>query len=242
MQKADLVVVGTGMILVPWISSLLTSLGNTGWSGLAAAKTYIELHPTSNVVVLEAAGTVGGVWAEHRLYPGLKSNNMLGTYEYPDFPMDPSFGVTPGQHIPGTILHKYLTAFAQKFGVLERTKFNSKVESATKQGDQGWLLKVSTNGNDEELLTEQLIVATGLTSDMFTPDFEGAESFDAPIFHSKDFREHADTLETAENVVVFGGTKSAWDAAYAYAIAGVQVDMVIRESGHGPIWMVSISS
>ncbi|OCL02531.1 hypothetical protein AOQ84DRAFT_268633, partial [Glonium stellatum] len=92
MESFDLVVVGAG------------------WYGLAAAKTYVELHPTEDVVVLESASTVGGVWAQHRLYPGLRSNNMLGTYEYPDFPMDSAtFGVQPGEHIPGPVVHQYLT-------------------------------------------------------------------------------------------------------------------------------------
>ena len=164
---------------------------------------------------------------------------MVGTYEYPDYPMDESFGVKAGEHIPGAVLHKYLSSYAQKFGVSERMRLNTKVETAEKK-ENGWLLHTSTEHGSEQYLTEKLIVATGLTSEAFVPTFDGQERFNAPIFHCRDFRDHADTLKTAEDVVVYGGTKSAWDAAHAYASAGVQVDMVIRESGHGPVWMVSI--
>lgn len=98
------------------------------------------------------------------------------------------------------------------------------------------------------------MVATGLSSEEFLPKFDGEETFSAPIFHSKHFPKYADTLDTAKSVTVLGGTKSAWDAVYAYASKGIQVDWVIRgmfgaqcaryfhgsnihiESGHGPIW------
>lgn len=34
-----------------------------GLYGIQAARTYLELHPTDNVVVFEASGDVGGVWS-----------------------------------------------------------------------------------------------------------------------------------------------------------------------------------
>lgn len=188
------------------------------------------------MVVLDAAASIGGVWAEHRLYPGLKSNNMLGTYEYPDFPMDETYGVKPGEHIPGTVLHRYLTNYAKKFGIYSRTHFNTKVDSAEATNEGGWLLKTSSP-ELKSIKTKKLIVATGLTSQPHLPNYPGMDTFKGTLFHIRDFAKHASTLKQAENVVVLGGAKSAWDAAYAYAEAGVQVDMVIRKSGHGPAWM-----
>ncbi|ETI24467.1 hypothetical protein G647_03836 [Cladophialophora carrionii CBS 160.54] len=231
MDRFDLIVVGTG------------------WYGLAAAKTYIELHPSENVAVLEANTSVGGVWAQDRLYPGLKSNNMLGTYEYPDFPMNQdTYGVKPGEHIPGTVLHRYLTDYAEKFGVLERTRFNTRVDSVEPTKDGGWLLKASSPSSvsataassKQEISTfetKKLIVATGLTSQPYIPDLPGMQDFEGPLFHARDFAKKADTIAATKSAVVVGGAKSAWDVAYAYATAGVQVDMVIRESGRGPVWM-----
>ncbi|CAG8958080.1 hypothetical protein HYFRA_00000424 [Hymenoscyphus fraxineus] len=216
-ETADLVVVGAG------------------WAGLVAAKTYLEVHPESQVILLEAESSVGGVWASHRLYPGLRSNNMLGTYEYGDFPMDEAtWGVKPGQHIPGNVIHEYLTAYAKKFGVYERTRFNTTVESVRRGEKGGWLLET----NKQKLIfAKKLVVATGMTSQASMPTFEGQDSFEVPLFHSKDFLQHEGTLKTAKKVTIFGGTKSAWDAVYAYASEGVLVDWVIRESGHGPVWM-----
>ncbi|KAJ9617259.1 hypothetical protein H2200_000980 [Cladophialophora chaetospira] len=209
----------------------------TGWFGLAAAKTYIELHPAHNVVVLEANSTVGGVWAQDRLYPGLKSNNMLGTYEYPDFPMDQAtYGVKPGEHIPGTVLHRYFTDYAHKSGVFSRIQFNTKVDSAEPTEEGGWLLK-TTSSEEKTFTTKKLIVATGLTSQPYITKIPGMQDFQGRLFHARDFAKNGDTLKQAKNAVVVGGAKSAWDVAYAYATSGVQVDMVMRESGHGPVWM-----
>ncbi|KAK2015618.1 FAD/NAD(P)-binding domain-containing protein [Colletotrichum eremochloae] len=211
-----------------------------GWFGLAAAKTHHQLHPQSSLAVFELASSAGGVWAEHRLYPGLKSNNMLGTYEYPDFPMDPeTFGVLPGQHIPGRVLHDYLTKYAKTFGIFDKIRFHHKLLSAEHQPNGGWILTLldGKDGSETRVLAKKLVIATGLTSEPFMPDFDGQGTFGAPLFHGKHFLQHADTLDSAKAVTVFGGTKSAWDLVYAYAIKGIKVHWVIRESGHGPVWM-----
>jgi len=216
----------------------------SGWHGLVTAKTYVEVNPSAKVVVLEAAPTIGGVWAKHRLYPGLKSNNMVGTYEYSDFPMDEStFGVKSGEHIPGQVVHDYLHRYAEKFDIYRRIRFQSNVDTVERKQSGGWILTVtqgSDNAGDDKthILAHKLIVATGLTSEPFLPDIAGSASFDAPLFHCRYLLDHADTLfKTATSVAVFGGTKSAWDAAYAFASAGITVDWIIRESGHGPVWM-----
>ena len=198
-----------------------------GLAGIAAAKTYLEVHPDAKLVVLEAQSSVGGVWAEGRLYPGLKTNNMVGTYEFSDFPMDEkTWGVKPGEHIPGKVVHDYLTKYAEKFGVLPHVRLNSKVASAERGEKGGWLLKISQPHSS--ILAKKLLVATGMTSEAFVPKIQGQESFGAPLFHSKDLSQHASTLDTAKSVTVLGGTKSAWDAVYAYASRGIEVNWVIR--------------
>lgn len=151
--------------------------------------------------------------------------------------MDESYGVKPGQHIPGHVLHTYLKNYAAKFDLVERIRFQTKVETVERREGEGWLLTVSSSGQQGQVLAEKLIIATGLTSEPFVPAFQGDHNFNPPIFHCRDFPSHAKSLKTAESVAVFGGTKSGWDTAYAYARAGVEVNMVIRESGHGPVWM-----
>ncbi|KFY78634.1 hypothetical protein V499_02260 [Pseudogymnoascus sp. VKM F-103] len=225
-EELDLVVIGAGSY------------------GLAAAKTFLEVNPSASIAILDSEETIGGVWAERKLYPGLKTNNMLGTYEFSDLPMDTAtYGIKAGEHISGEVVHRYLKDYARKFGIYSKIRFQTKVLSAEQAGGEGWLLTVTKGFSDKdalktsEVLAKKLIVATGVTSDPFLPRFSGSESFGAPLFHTGDFKEHAGTLESAKTVAVFGGTKSAWDAVYAYATRGVKVEWIIRESGHGPTWM-----
>lgn len=52
-----------------------------GWFGLTAAKAYLQLHPDDKITALESAESCGGTWSKNRLYLGLKSNNIIGSYE-----------------------------------------------------------------------------------------------------------------------------------------------------------------
>ena len=157
---------------------------------------------------------------------------MLGTYEFPDFPMDTeTFGVKQWEHIPGEVVQDYLFKYAEKFGISDKIRYQSSVLTAEHQDgpEGGWVLTVRSKSDESKLVAKKLVVATGLTSDPFLPHFEGQEDFETSrIFHSKDFWYHKDSIDTAKRVTVFGGTKSAWDAVYAYGSKGVKVDWVIR--------------
>ncbi|KAL6405905.1 hypothetical protein AUP68_10789 [Ilyonectria robusta] len=148
-----------------------------GWYGLAAAKQYHCTCPEDSLVVFESEATLGGTWADHRLYPGLKSNNLLGTYEYPDFPMDSAtFNIKPGEHIPGGVINAYLKAYAAKFGINDLIRVKTKVFVAEHQdtAEGGWVLTVAGSKKEEnKVCARRLIIATGLTSDAFLPHFEG---------------------------------------------------------------------
>ncbi|KAH0165362.1 dimethylaniline monooxygenase (N-oxide forming), partial [Aureobasidium melanogenum] len=212
-----------------------------GWYGLAVAATYLQVHPAANILVLEAQATIGGVWSQERQYPDLKSNNMLGTYEYPDFPMDTeTYGVKAGEHIPGHVIHRYLSDYAKKTGVFSRIRFSTKVlEVFETTSGEGWEMKTD-NYDLLELSTIKLVIATGLTSTPFIPTFTGEEVFRqlGLLIHSRDFAQHTDRLfNKTSAVTVIGGSKSAWDVAYACASRNVPVNLVIRSSGQGPTWM-----
>ncbi|KAF9879662.1 flavin-binding monooxygenase-like protein [Colletotrichum karsti] len=209
-----------------------------GWFGLAAAKAYTQLHPTANLAVLETAESCGGTWSQNRLYPGLKSNNMVGTYEYPDFPMaEAVYGVKPDNHIPGAVLHRYLTDFAKHFAFFDRIQFNTSVDLVERLGEKGWRLSVTSPAGTRTVDTEKLILATGLTSTPNLPTYENEENFGGPLFHAKDFCREASTLKGVKNAVVVGGAKSAFDVAYALVQDGAEVDLIVRPNGHGPVWI-----
>ncbi|KAG6003743.1 hypothetical protein E4U21_001746, partial [Claviceps maximensis] len=212
-----------------------------GWYGLAVAKTYIEVHPQQSVVVLEQNSSCGGTWARDRIYPGLRSNNLYGSFEYPDFPMcEAVYGVRDGEHVPGEVVHRYLTDFAAAHGLLERTRFGTRVEAVEATGKGGWKVHVSSAvptkeeegkmqthreegtppqppRSEMELRTKRLVIATGLTSQPNMPCYAGQEAFTAPLFHAKELSQRMETVRSCKRAVVVGAGKSALDCAYALA-------------------------
>lgn len=201
----------------------------------------MHLISDCKIAILERSESCGGTWSKDRLYPGLRSNNMFNTFEYPDFPMSGAkYNVGSDEHIPGQVIHDYLTDFARHFKLFDKIQFNVSVESAEPLGDDGWKLAVAgLEGAKRVLTARKLIVATGLTSVPNMPNYKDADSFEAPFFHVKEFgkRVRSGNLEGVKNTVVVGGAKSAFDIAYSMVEAGSTVDLVIRDSGNGPAWM-----
>jgi len=103
--------------------------------------------------------------------------------------MDESFGVKRGQHVPGQAVHNYLRKYADTFNVYRRIRFRTKVETAERQHGGGWLVTLESGS---KLSARKMIVATGLTSEPFLPEFEGQGLFGAPLFHSKDLQRNAE--------------------------------------------------
>ncbi|KIW49935.1 hypothetical protein PV05_11566 [Exophiala xenobiotica] len=217
----------------------------SGIGGLAAAKTYLEPSPNTNLILLEARETLGGVWAKENCYDGLKTNNIIGTYEFSDFPMDAKYGIKDGRHIPGFAMHQYLTDFARHYDIFRRIRFNVRVNEVHKSDNGGWdLMTVSTPGHEtEETIiyhTEKLIMCTGLASRANPVNIKGVEDFGKPVLNHSQMTVEADLLARdtdAEVITVVGASKTGYDAVHLFASQGKGVDWIVRESGGGGVWM-----
>lgn len=260
MEEVDLVVVGAGMSSSNSKNLRKRQLTRgTGFNGLIMVKTYLDVNPNASIVVFESASSVGGTWAQERMYPGLRTNNLYGSLEYSDFPMDEkTFGVKAGDFIPGPVVHNYLRSYAEKFNIHRRIRFGTWVQTVERSSGAAWLITYSQSNSaarascadgsgvrytSNQILTKKLVISTGLTSEPFVPHISGSDHFQAPLFHAKNLLDNfANTSSSPanKNIVVYGSAKSAYDAAYAYASQGISVDWVIRKSGHGPVWMAPI--
>ncbi|KAF2260641.1 FAD/NAD(P)-binding domain-containing protein [Lojkania enalia] len=222
-EQFDLVIVGAGI------------------HGISMLKTYREVNPRASILVLDKGTSVGGVWAKDRLYPGLHTNNHFKTFEYSDYPMSTEGFNLANDHVPGEHVNGYLFSYAQRFGLLKHMRFQHSVESAVDEGNTGWTITVINSASSpketKQIKASKLIVATGLTSEPFIPNLPGKDDFNAPIYHTSEFAKASNGLGPYKKVVLLSGAKFSWDIACAYASAGIHVDWVIRESGHGPCWM-----
>lgn len=183
--------------------------------------------------------TLGGVWSEENLYPGLKTNNLRGGLDFSDFPMHDGFGIPEGQHPTGEAMHKYLEAYAQRSDLVRLIDFDTKVtEIAPSDDHKGWILRTSLDAG--EYKTKKLIVATGVTNQPHRPTLKGAENFGGPIIHSAELGFKGDTVfnnPSVKTIAVLGGGKSAYDAVHLAGKTGHQIQWIIRKSGKGPEWV-----
>lgn len=212
-----------------------------GVQGLIAAKTFLQCQPSLNLRILESAPSIGGVWKKESLYPGLRTNNLRGTFEFNDYPLPDDLGVKFGEHIPGTAVNEYICRYAEKHNLYKQCSVNTKVESCERV-DGGWKLRCSSSSNPVERLEftcQKLVVATGLTSTPVPLEVKGSEAFSGPLVNFASLAAECEKLlaPSIEHVAVFGGGKASYDAVHLLASHGKRVSWIIRGSGHGPTWM-----
>ncbi|KIX09420.1 uncharacterized protein Z518_00500 [Rhinocladiella mackenziei CBS 650.93] len=208
-----------------------------GWYGLIAARTYLELAPDTNLLLIDDGKTIGGVWSKERIYPDLFAQVGHGLFEYSFYPM-PKEGITKDRYISGETIHKYLNDFARDYGLRDRCRLNTrvtKVESLA-HGKLRWRLSVKSGDTTYMIDASKVIQASGVTSEKYVPDFP-QKDFSKPIIHSGRLGIEAEQINTpqTQRVVVLGAAKSAYDTVFHLLKHGKKVDWIIREDGTGPL-------
>jgi cation diffusion facilitator CzcD-associated flavoprotein CzcO len=191
------------------------------------------------------------VWALENLYPNLRTQNTLGSFEYSWYPLSADeFGVKAGSHIPAKVVHAYLRCVAERFNIFERIRFRTRVLWAEKVPGGGWMLGTEAAADDNRMLSEtilcqRLVVATGITSTPLQSNLPGRDQYEGTFLIYKDLalEENKDWLSdpSIRSVAVVGGSKGAHDAVYWAATAGKKVEWIVQKSGYGVAWMTPAS-
>ena len=200
-----------------------------GFAGIASAKVLTEFG--HKVQVFEKENDVGGVWSVTRRYPGLGTQNVLSTYAMSDFPYPKGTPEWPS----GEQVQQYIEAYAKKFNVFNKISFNTEVTLAKQSSNGSWSVEISKDGKKSAEDFDYLIVANGIFSDPFIPEWKGADAFKAAggkIMHTVDFHNLEDVR--GKNVVVIGYGKSSCDAANATVGTAKKTTIVARHL----IWKV----
>ncbi|ORY03476.1 hypothetical protein BCR34DRAFT_545124 [Clohesyomyces aquaticus] len=204
-----------------------------GWYGLIAAYTYLELAPGTRLLIVDDGESIGGVWNTERIYPNLFAQVGHGLFEYSFYPMKKE-GLTKDRYISGKTIHDYLQSFAEDFDLVRRIKLRTTVTDA-RNVDGSWILTL--NGDDKTRISStKLIVASGVTSGPYVPDFP-KDGFAKPIIHSGQIGTQIAHLTSpdVQRATVLGAAKSAYDTVFLLLKAGKSVDWIIREDGSGPL-------
>jgi cation diffusion facilitator CzcD-associated flavoprotein CzcO len=170
----------------------------TGFSGLGMA-IRLRQQGEEDFVLLERAGDIGGTWRDNT-YPGCRCDVPSHLYSF-SFAPNPKWSST---FSPQSEILDYLRDCAERFGVLQHVRFNTEVEGAAWDDDDGvWRIETS-NG---PLSANFLVAAQGPLSEPSLPEVPGIDSFEGTAFHSAQW-DHGHDL-TGERVAVIGTGASA---------------------------------
>jgi cation diffusion facilitator CzcD-associated flavoprotein CzcO len=170
-----------------------------GFGGLAAA---IELKKRGydDIVVLEKAGDVGGVWRENT-YPGAACDVPSPFYSF-SFEPNPRW---PHRFSRQPAILDYKHGEADKYDVRRHIRFGVEVTAAAFNEAAGtWTVSLS---NGDSLVVDVLVSAVGQLSRPSVPDIEGRDAFAGPAFHSATWDHDVDL--TGKRVAVVGTGASA---------------------------------
>ncbi len=183
-----------------------------GPSGLVTTKELLEAghEPTC----FERADGPGGVFRfderEGVVWDScvLTSSGTLTAFS--DFPVEASEAahMTTGQYVA------YLQRYSAAFGVGERIRFGTTVESLTRLPDRGWNVRTHSGGEPRDERFDAVAVCSGLHQHPHRPRFPGEEGFPGLILHSSAYR-RPDELAGRRVVVVGCGETGADLAAEA---------------------------
>ena len=196
-----------------------------GGSGLVAAK--VLLADGHEVSVLEREGQLGGVWAPWRAFPGLTTQTPGAQFEFSDF----AFPAGLPQWPPAADVYAYLCAYAERFGVGERIRYDSEVVGLRAAAGGGWTLDVRRAGQTVPERFDRVVVSSGIFDRPVLPEVAGRDAFEAAggrVLHSAHCTDPA--LLEQRRVVIVGIQKTATDLAVYAAGHGSSVDMVYRRA------------
>lgn len=147
--------------------------------------------------VVEASDKIAVRWHHHydRLHlHTVKQFSHLPHLEFPEsYPL----------YVPRKELVEYFESYAQEFKISPH--FNTEIKEISKSENGRWNVKTQTGDNLE---ATRVIVATGVNRVPNKPKFEGIESFNGNIIHSRAYK-NADPYEGKKVLVVGMGNTGA---------------------------------
>ncbi|KAK2612304.1 FAD-dependent monooxygenase dep4 [Conoideocrella luteorostrata] len=201
-----------------------------GWYGLIAARTFLELAPETNLLIVDDGKTVGGVWSKERIYPSLFAQISHPLFEYSFYPMSKD-DISPDGFVSGKNIQKYLEGFAKDHDLISRLRLKTRVEKVKRwSSSDGWVLDIK---GENPLACNKLIYATGANSSPLIPKWP-REGFEKPVIHSLDLGMHQDYIKNnIQSAVVVGRSKSSYDVVYHLLCAGKKINWVMRDGQSG---------
>ena len=198
-----------------------------GPAGLAAAR-WLKAHG-ARPVIHEAADDLGGQWNPRNpgsaTWPGMRTNTSRIMTAFSDLDHPAGTPVFPGRDQ----MHRYLRAYAERFGLVDCIRFGSRVEHLAPNG-RDWTLRTIRDGKTTVETYPQVAVANGRHNLPDVPQILGMETF-AGRFGARHSAEYAGAAAfRGARVVVAGCSISALEIATELANSGAaEVTVAMRK-------------
>ncbi len=195
-----------------------TLIIGAGPAGLAVAGRLRQAG--LDFVMIEKSERVGDSW--HRHYDRLHLHTVKQLSHLPGLAFPDEYP----RYVPRGRLAEYYADYARTFSIEPRFGEEAKT---VRRSDGRWL---TTTGTGLVILSDNVVIATGLNQAPFQPSYPGAEVFTGRFIHSKEYR-NADPF-AGESVLVVGMGNTGAEIALELCEAGIETSISVR----GPVNIV----
>lgn len=203
------------------MSELRYAIIGAGPSGLSAARALQKAGIAFDGY--EASRGVGGLWdienPRSTMYESAHLISSRTTTQFAEFPMD-----TDADYPSHRTLIRYFRDFAERFGLAERFRFDTKVTSVAKTDEGGWMLRADAPDGPIEQRYDGVILANGTLAEPNVPAFRG--EFTGELLHTSAYK--SATQLAGKRVLVIGAGNSGCDIAVDAVHHAASVDMSVR--------------
>lgn len=117
-----------------------------GITGISAAKTYLDIDPSVDLLIVDRESSIGGVWSAERIYPGLYYEVPPPLLDFTDLDMCQELGIEQWSDVTGYQVNEFMVRLDSQsiYNSADETR-SDMLESLTLSGGANstpWLRKL----------------------------------------------------------------------------------------------------
>jgi hypothetical protein len=182
-----------------------------GPAGLATSRELTQAG--IDHIVLERGSRAGHTW--ENLYDDLVLHTGKHLSSLPGMPFPRSTPLFPTRRQFVDYLHRYAEAF--------RLPIRTSAEVVSVTRGHTWTTRTASG---DEIASKAVVIATGIVSNPWLPEFPHADRFGGRLMHSVEYRRPAGFER--ERILIVGAGNSAGEISVELARAGAQVTVAVR--------------